>query len=542
MALLHFPAVMQEASVMQFKTMGGRLWTGVGVILASLFGILLLGTVLANQLANEADRTQTEQRDKALLALQWTSLIDVNVTRILATTLSPDKALSDAFGAKIPATIQEISGVQKRLSELPLTDADQALMKQIAATRTDVLASLNKGRELQKNGDQAAALQEITSRFMPLVDKYMGELRQFVTLQDRQRAESLERLEDIRNRNSWILRALVVVLASLIILGAGLLIRSIRTELARAVQVAEGIAQGDLTQTAHSERADELGDMLRALDHMNLSLARMVGQVRNSSHAITSSSAEIASGNHDLSERTERAAADLQGSAQSLAALTRTLEHNAQSASTASQLAQEASTVAERGGQVVEGVVSTMDAINGSSRKIADIIGTIDGIAFQTNILALNAAVEAARAGEQGRGFAVVAGEVRTLAQRSAAAAKEIKELITASVNSVESGTQQVSQAGQTMNEIVAAVQRVSGTINEIAASLREQNAGLVAVNHTVAQLDQMTQQNAALVEQAAAAASSMKEQADSLSGVMANFKVSEGARAGQRPPALTIS
>ncbi len=524
---------------MQFKTMGARLWTAVVVILGSLFGILILGTVLANQLAVQADQTQTEQRDKALLGLQWASLIEVNVTRVLATTLSTEKALSDAFGAKITATINEISGVQKRLTDLPQTDADQALMKQIAATRTDVLASLGKARELQKGGDQAAAVQEINSRFMPQVDKYLGELRQFVALQDRQRAESLDRLEQIRNRNSWILRALVLVLASLIILGAGMLIRSIRTELDRAVEVAESIAQGDLTHRVQSARPDELGNLLRALDHMNESLAGMVGQVRDSSHAITASSGEIASGNHDLSMRTERAASDLQQSAQALSGLTGTLEHNAQSAATASQLAQEASAVAERGGQVVQGVVSTMDAINGSSRKIADIIGTIDGIAFQTNILALNAAVEAARAGEQGRGFAVVAGEVRTLAQRSAAAAKEIKELITASVNSVESGTRQVSQAGETMGEIVNAVQRVSGTINEISQSLREQTSGLGQVNQTVAQLDQMTQQNAALVEQAAAAASSMKEQADRLSGVMVAFKVPGGAPMAKRPAAL---
>jgi methyl-accepting chemotaxis protein len=301
---------------------------------------------------------------------------------------------------------------------------------------------------------------------------------------------------------------------------------SITGPIASAAQLAERIADGDLTGHIQATGKDETATLLRALARMQDSLRGLVGQVHDASDSIRSASTEVASGNADLSQRTEQAASNLQQTASSMEQLTGTVRQSADSAKQASQLAASAATVAQRGGQVVSQVVSTMDEINASSKKIADIIGTIDGIAFQTNILALNAAVEAARAGEQGRGFAVVAGEVRSLAQRSAEAAKEIKTLIGASVERVDTGSQLVHEAGRTMDEIMASVQRVTDIIGEISAAASEQSGGIGQVNGAVTQLDQMTQQNAALVEQSAAAAESLKEQAQRLTDVVATFKL----------------
>jgi methyl-accepting chemotaxis protein len=293
-----------------------------------------------------------------------------------------------------------------------------------------------------------------------------------------------------------------------------------------AARVAESIAGGDLTMPIRVEGKDEAATLLGALHRMQASLRQVVGQVHESSASIRHASSEVASGNADLSHRTEQTASSLQQTASSMEQLTGTVRHSAESARQASQLAGSAAEVAQRGGQVVAQVVTTMDEINHSSKKIADIIGTIDGIAFQTNILALNAAVEAARAGEQGRGFAVVASEVRSLAQRSAAAAREIKALISVSVDRVETGSKLVAHAGSTMDEIVTSVQRVSDIIGEISAAAGEQSTGIGNVNTAVTQLDGMTQQNAALVEQSAAAAESLREQAERLGSVVGTFKL----------------
>ena len=277
------------------------------------------------------------------------------------------------------------------------------------------------------------------------------------------------------------------------------------------------------------QRDDEIGEVLQSLAQMRDALRKIVGDVRQSAESIQVASAEVASGNTDLSHRTEQAASSLQQTASSMAQLTSNVRQSADAAAQAKQLAASASSVAQRGGAVVAQVVSTMDQINGSARRIADIIGTIDGIAFQTNILALNAAVEAARAGEQGRGFAVVASEVRSLAQRSAEAAREIKALINASVERVDTGSRLVKDAGDTMGEIVASVQRVTDIIAEITAAAIEQSGGIGLINGTVGSLDQMTQQNAALVEQSAAAAESLRDQAQRLSQSMQVFRLSGG-------------
>jgi methyl-accepting chemotaxis protein len=328
---------------------------------------------------------------------------------------------------------------------------------------------------------------------------------------------------------STALRQLGIALAVLAAIGVlGLLVtrsvlRQIGGEPRIAIEVMAALARGEL-----AVRVPEapMGSLVEGLGRMVQSMRSTVAQVHSSSDSISTASAEIATGNHDLSMRTEETASQLQQAASSMMQLTGTVNQSADSARQANQLAASAAEVAQRGGQVIAAVVSTMEQINDSSKKIADIIGVIDGIAFQTNILALNAAVEAARAGEQGRGFAVVASEVRSLAQRSAGAAKEIKGLIGSSVDRVDEGSRLVGNAGSTMREIVASVQRVSDIINEITAASSEQSEGIVQINKAVAQLDQMTQQNAALVEQSAAAAESLKDQAASLSHAVASFKM----------------
>ncbi|QNP58500.1 methyl-accepting chemotaxis protein [Paenacidovorax monticola] len=328
----------------------------------------------------------------------------------------------------------------------------------------------------------------------------------------------------------------VAVSAVLCVVMARTLRRELGGDPAEAREALRRVAEGDLTHAGAREVGGAVG-LMAELSRMQASLRRLVTQVRDSTVSITHASTEIAQGNNDLSARTESQASALEETAASMEELSSTVHQNADNARQANQLAMSASTVAVQGGEVVSQVVDTMRGINDSSRKIADIIGVIDGIAFQTNILALNAAVEAARAGEQGRGFAVVAGEVRSLAQRSAEAAKEIKGLITASVERVEQGTQLVDKAGETMTEVVTAIRRVTDIMGEISAASSEQSAGVSQVGEAITQMDQATQQNAALVEQSAAAADSLKTQAQDLLQAVAVFRLDAGATSPSPPP-----
>jgi methyl-accepting chemotaxis protein len=334
----------------------------------------------------------------------------------------------------------------------------------------------------------------------------------------------------LKDANTTSMTMLLGGLAStlLAVIFGAVIVGGITAPLRRAVAVSEAVAQGDLSQSIAIEGRDEFAVLMTALAQMQTNLADVVGKVRLGSEGVATASAEIAQGNHDLSARTESQASALEETAASMEQLSAAVKQNADSARQANQLAQSASTVAIQGGEVVAQVVDTMKGINDSSKKISDIISVIDGIAFQTNILALNAAVEAARAGEQGRGFAVVASEVRSLAGRSADAAKEIKSLINASVARVEQGTALVDRAGSTMTEVVSSIRRVTDIMGEISAASHEQAAGVAHVDNTVQQMDQVTQQNAALVEEMAAAASSLQSQAEDLVGTVVVFKLSQ--------------
>ena len=339
-------------------------------------------------------------------------------------------------------------------------------------------------------------------------------------------SEASQQLEGTVAQANQILIVICVIALALGAVIAWMTTRAITGPMRDAVAVADNIAQGDLSHRFETTRPDEIGSMLRRLSLMQQKLHAAFTDISHATEHISHASSEVASGNADLSQRTEQAASSLQQTASSMEQLTGTVQNSAEAARTANQLATSATQVAQRGGEVVGQVVATMDEINQSSSQIANIIGVIDSIAFQTNILALNAAVEAARAGEQWRGFAVVASEVRSLAQRSAEAAQEIKGLIDASVGKVEAGARLVRDAGSTMDDIVASVQRVTDMIAGISAASTEQNQGIGQMNAAVSHLDKMTQQNAALVEESAAAAESLKDQAQRLAGIVATFRL----------------
>ncbi|QIL44607.1 HAMP domain-containing protein [Acidovorax sp. HDW3] len=520
-------------------SVGRKLWALVlGLTLALL---VLMGALLSHLLglSDEAARTVQFSENRISMAVRWRGMVALDAHRAVIQMSTSDTPLAERMNKESSTSTQAITDVQNKVKELVVTDEGKAQLERIGAARSQALDIIKQAAALRSKGDTAAAASLIQDKLQPAVDAYIAELDKFVVLQEQRRDETKQQAQDKRQSALWLGLAIgaVVVLGALAL--SAWFVRSLTEPLQRAVSLADAIEGGDLTQDVHDERGDELGQLLRALSAMGAKLRTVVGEVRSGVESVSAAAGEIATGNHDLSARTEQTAANLEETAASMEELTATVTQSADTARQANQLAANAAQAAQRGGEVVGQVVSSMEHITESSRKISDIIGVIDGIAFQTNILALNAAVEAARAGEQGRGFAVVAGEVRSLAQRSAEAAKEIKGLITASVQNVEQGSQQVGQAGQSMGEIVESVRRVSDLIGEITASTTEQRDGIGQVNQAVANLDQMTQQNAALVEEASAAAASMSEQAQRLAQVVSVFNVGgyASSNAGRSAP-----
>ncbi|WP_310734695.1 methyl-accepting chemotaxis protein [Azohydromonas caseinilytica] len=471
-----------------------------------------------------------EARDQQIaLALRWKAFTDAGVQGVVAKAISSETLVSDTFTPRVKNAIAEVNKLQARIAETAATPAEKQAIEKVAQARQAVLDVIRKVEESRQGGENSALLALTEQELVPATARYLGGIDEYVVLQERLRDEAkaaamahTDRVELL----SWLAIAGMLMTS---LAGVAWMVHSITRPLKDAVEAAEAIAGGDLTHRLQTRRRDELGQLITAIARMAEQLHDIVIEVRRGVTSVTMASAEIATGNHDLSARTERMASSLQQTASSMEELTATVTQSAENAREVNQLAADAAASAGRGGAVVEQVVSSMVRISEGSRRIADIIGTIDGIAFQTNILALNAAVEAARAGEHGRGFAVVAGEVRALAQRSAEAAKEIKGLIGASVETVGTGSALVEQTGHAMKEIVASIQRVSDLIGFIAAAASEQRDGIGQVNSAVGHLDQTTQQNAALVEQSAAAAQSLQQQAQRLAQVVSVFNLADG-------------
>ena len=446
-------------------------------------------------------------------------------------------ALRESWGKTLAALRKSLADVrQVQAGDAAFVAAIDKSLDEIKQYEAGIVPIFDQIERAQIDGAGGGAYADRLKTHMEATDQLFSRL---ATSAREQMQEARQGVDTLAATMSGLIGvALVLALAVLIPLTT-LSVRSITRSLAQARDLAERIAGGDLSRDEQALNHDEVGQLVTAMGRMQQSLRGLVHQVQDAAGNISTASTEIATGNHDLSQRTEQTAANLEEAASSMEMLTSTVQQSAQASRQASDFASSAAEVAARGGAVVSQVVSTMDQITTSSRKIADITGVIDSIAFQTNILALNAAVEAARAGEQGRGFAVVASEVRSLAQRSAGAAKEIKELIGSSVERVEDGSRLVSQAGQTMTEIVGSVRRVSGIIHEITASAAEQSDNIGHISQSVTQLDQMTQQNAALVEQSTAASESLREQALQLTRAVSQFKLHDGAAASAQPGGL---
>ena len=446
-------------------------------------------------------------------------------------------ALRESWGKTLAALRKSLAEVrQVQAGDAAFVAAIDKSLDEIKQYEAGIVPIFDQIERAQIDGAGGGAYADRLKTHMEATDQLFSRL---ATSAREQMQEARQGVDSLAATMSGLIGvALVLALAVLIPLTT-LSVRSITRSLAQARDLAERIAGGDLSRDTQALNHDEVGQLVTAMGRMQQSLRGLVRQVQDAAGNISTASSEIATGNHDLSQRTEQTAANLEEAASSMEMLTSTVQQSAQASRQASDFASSAAEVAARGGAVVSQVVSTMDQIPTSSRKIADITGVIDSIAFQTNILALNAAVEAARAGEQGRGFAVVASEVRSLAQRSAGAAKEIKELIGSSVERVEDGSRLVSQAGQTMTEIVGSVRRVSGIIHEITASAAEQSDNIGHISQSVTQLDQMTQQNAALVEQSTAASESLREQALQLTRAVSQFKLHDGAAASAQPGGL---
>lgn len=507
----------------------------IGTRLTAAFAVTLLLVVVMLacalwQLGRIADAkaVMSATTGRVDLADKWLQGIATNSVRTMARLKSVDPADDAYYEQEMKAVSAGVSKVQKELEGLIEDERGEALVKAVADQRKRYFAVRDEAfrRKAALGADNAEVKAYLKDKVLPEMQQYVRSVEDMVVYQQQLFRDADGAIDTLQASGKKLLIGIGIAALVCGAVFALFLTRSITRPLAHAVELAEQVASRDLTADIQVASRDEVGHLLSALKRMNDSLLATVNEVRAGTETIVSASQQIASGNLDLSSRTEQQASSLEETASSMEELTSSVRLNADNARQANTLAQTAAGIALRGGEVVTQVVTTMESINASSKKIGDIIAVIDGIAFQTNILALNAAVEAARAGEQGRGFAVVASEVRNLAQRSAGAAKEIRTLIADSVDKVEAGGRLVDQAGATMQEIVQGITRVTDVMAEITSASAEQALGIEQVNAAITQMDDVTQQNAALVEEAAAAAASMQDQAAALAALVNTFKV----------------
>jgi methyl-accepting chemotaxis protein len=518
------------------KILKARVGARLGLGFAALLGLMLLlagvGLVSLGEIGDTTHRLVTDVAAKVDAAHVVTETTRDNAARTMLLFLQADKNELQATRMRIERNKEIITTQIETLERLIVLPQGKLLLADVKQLRAAYVKAFSLASTLQSDGRRDEAMKALLTETLPALEALqakLGELKQLQTEVQRQAAaESEHQIAQAR----WLTLALLAVGVLSGVGAAWWITRSITRPLNEALRATERIAEGDLGVEIEARSQDEVGQLVRSLQRMRDNLRRLVGNVRSSVDSVTTASSQIAAGNQDLSGRTESQASALQQSAASVEELAATVKQSAASAGQAQELATQTSDAVGLGAAKVSGVVSTMEEIAGASRRISEIIGVIDAIAFQTNILALNAAVEAARAGEQGRGFAVVASEVRALAQRSAQAAREIKEMITHSVEKVDAGSKLVRDAGGSMGEIVQQVQRVASLISEISTAARQQSAGLDQVNQAMSQMDQATQQNAALVEESAAAAESLAQQAQQLSAAVGVFRLDSGASA----------
>ena len=514
---------------------GTRLGLGFALVLLFLIAVTTVGIFRMAQIQDRLDHVISVNNVVSRLVIDMRANVNDRISSLRVLTLMTDPADMEPELNRVKELAAKYTDAQNKLSAKFAVESipeEKALLATIKEQEGLAMPAIAKATELWLASNAEGATRVLIKEIRPAQKKWMAALDQLATLEDKLNADmQVDAAKGFSSGRTFMiimgLLAVGISIVAALVITRGLL-KQLGGEPDYTASIASSIANGDLA-VAIDTNGNDKGSLLYEMKEMRNSLVDIVGQVRSGTETIGTASREIAAGNIDLSARTEMQASSLEKTASAMEELTSTVKQNADNAREANQLASVASDVAIKGGKVVSEVVNTMSSIDASAKKIVDIIGVIDGIAFQTNILALNAAVEAARAGEQGRGFAVVASEVRNLAQRSAGAAKEIKMLIDDSVEKVGAGTKLVGQAGVTMDEVVASVRRVTDIMSEIANASQEQSAGIEQVNLSIIEMDSMTQQNAALVEESAAAAQSLQDQASELSRVVSIFKLVEG-------------